>query len=375
MRDLSEIRVDIDRVDNEIKSLYQERLSLAFEVAQYKIANNKQVFDPKREAEKLDTLTCDIEDKDIKTGIRELFQRLMADSRRLQHGLVAKEEKEPFGYAPISELSIKNPKVVHQGEPGAYSEAAAREFFKNVKLLENVPTFREAMEKVSKGDCDYCVLPIENSTAGSVTEIYDLLVEYDLSIIGEQVIAIDHMLLGVKGSTLSHIKTICSHPQALSQCSEFIENLPGVEKQEMVNTALAAKWVSLERDKSIAAIGSAINAKLYDLEILEKSIQNINDNKTRFVVLSKNKLFLKNAKKLSISFILKHEKGALYDALAHLSYSGINLSFIESRPTKNTAWEYRFFVDLEASLMEPHVVGALMRLKESTTDMRILGNY
>lgn len=377
MRDLSEVRVDIDSVDSKIRELYLKRLSLSKEVIDYKIANKKAVFDPVREKEKLEKLTGDIENEDVKYGVQRLFNKIMADSRRLQYGVLKEMESLDFnfGFKEIRAIDGKDSIVIYQGEPGAYSQAASKEFFGNTKAMTNVSTWRDAMEAVKSQKADFCVLPIENSTAGSVTEIYDLLSEYDLTIVGEQVIPIEHMLLGVPGSDISQIKTVFSHPQALMQCDSFLNSNSQMTPIKMLNTAAAAKKVCEDKDSTQAAIAGRINAEIYGLEILKSSIQNENNNMTRFIILSKDKTYLKDAKKLSISFCLQHEKGSLYNALSYLSDNGINLSLIESRPIKEINWEYRFFIDIDGNLNDNKVQWALSGLVGVTRDLKILGNY
>lgn len=375
MRDLSEIRVEIDQVDGDIKALYMKRLSLAKEVAEYKMSVGKEVFDKKREEEKIQKICEDIDTEAIRIGVAGLFNRLMADSRRLQFEIMREKQDASFGFKEIEKIPGEDISVIYQGEPGAYSQAAAKKFFGEGVLIKNAETWRDAMELVKEKKADYCVLPIENSTAGSVTEIYDLLVEYDLSIVGEQVIPIEHSLLVLPGTELSDIKTVYSHPQALMQCSEFFENNPNILKEKSLNTAAAAKLIKDMGDKTKAAIAGEINAEIYGLSILKTSIQDEDNNKTRFIILAREKQYLKSAKKLSLSFGLLHEKGSLYRALEYIADNDINLSLIESRPIRKVNWEYRFFVDLEGNLSEERVQWALLGLLGVTEELRILGNY
>lgn len=375
MRDLKELREEIDRIDESIKSLYRERLDIAKEVATYKIANNKPVYDADRERDKIKRLTSDLEDNDVRIGVEGLFNRLMADSRRVQYEIITDNKPNLFGFNKIDKISGKDFRIIYQGEPGAYSQAALLEFFGNQGTVTNVSTWREAMEEVKAGLSDYCVLPIENSTAGSVTEIYDLLPEYELTIVGEQVIPISHTLLGVPGTELSDIKEVYSHPQALMQCEGFFTENKDIVPVKTLNTALAAKAVSEQKDKSKAAIAGLINAKLYGLSVIKEDIQDEHNNKTRFIILKKGREFLESANKISVSFLLKHEKGTLYHALSYLSDNDVNLSLIESRPIRHKNWEYRFFVDMEGNLLNKQVQRALSGLIEITRDFRILGNY
>ncbi len=377
MRDLSELRVDIDAIDHQILKLYEERLKLSDEVAVYKIANHKNVYDKKREQEKLDALASLASDDFSRKGVQELFEQIMSGSRKKQYRMLAEAGlMGPINYTCVDEFDFSNKTVVYQGVEGAYSQAATFEYFGDD--IDNFPvgTWREAIEALRTGRADAAVLPIENSTAGSVYENYDLLMENDVNIIGEQIITINHCLLGVPESDISKIRKVYSHPQALMQCEEYLKKAhPEFDVISLENTAMAAKKVRDDKDETAAAIAGRINGKIYDLSILEENIQDRNDNETRFIIVSGEKKYRKDAKKVSLCMELSNEKGALYHALSHFIFNGINLSRIESRPMKDRAWEYRFFIDLEGNLQEEDVLHAIRGLQEETNKLRILGNY
>ncbi len=377
MKDLLEIREEIDSIDGQILSLYEQRLQLADQVADYKIANHKNVFDREREQEKLATLSSLAKDDFSKQGIVELFEQIMSTSRKKQygklaeHGLIAKTK-----YQCVSEFDFTNKKIVFQGVEGAYSQEAMKAFFLNADNSYHVDTWREAMQAIQQGDADYAVLPIENSSAGVVAENFDLLLEYDVSIIGEQIIKIDHALLGVKGAKLSDITCVYSHPQALMQCENYLQQKhPEFETVSMKNTAMSALKIKEDDRKNQAAIAGKINADLYDLQVLEEAIQDNKTNETRFIIVSREKKYLSHAEKISLTFELPHETGSLYHVLSHFIFNGLNMTKIESRPLKGRNWEYRFFIDIEGNLQQEAVQNALRGLKEETIDMRILGNY
>lgn len=375
MRPLESIRKDIDVADNSLKELYIKRLSYAREVAESKKESGKPIFDKKREDEKIQAITGDIEDNILKNNLSKFFKSLMTDSKKEQLRLIKDSKEYNFGFSKVDSFSTSMKRIVYQGEVGAYSMLAAKSFFGEDKEFFNTHTFREAIEKVQNQEADCCVLPIENSTAGSVNEIYDLLVEYDLSIVAQQVISIRHALLGTKGTVLKNINKVYSHPQALAQCSRFFDENPGISPVEMLNTAAAAKEVSVKKDTSIAAIAGITNASIYNLEVIEDSIQNEDNNETRFIILSKDKCYTSDADKISITFSLLHEKGSLYNSLSVLNDYDINLSLIESRPIKNVNWEYNFFIDLEGNLSEKRVQWALSTLSDITNGFKVLGNY
>lgn len=377
MRDLDEVRVDIDEVDKSILALYEKRLKLADEVAEYKIANHKNVYDKKRELEKLDKLSSMAADDFTAQGIRELFEQIMSCSRKKQYQILANHGlmgKIPF--EEIEEFDFSDKTIVYQGVEGAYSQAATIQFFGNDKEMFHVDTWREAMEAIKTGMADFAVLPIENSTAGSVIENYDLLMEYDVTIVGEQIIKVEHALLGLKEAKLSDIDTVYSHPQALMQCDHYLlHDHPEFEAIAVDNTAMAAKRVCDEKRINQAAIASPINAELYGLKILDEAIQDDKQNETRFIIVSGDKKFLSNANKVSLCIELSNDKGSLYHMLSHFIFNGLSLSKIESRPIKGKQWEYRFFIDFDGNLREEAVLNALRGLQEETNMMRILGNY
>ncbi|MCR5452728.1 MAG: prephenate dehydratase [Lachnospiraceae bacterium] len=376
MKDLLEIRNEIDVIDSDILKDFYKRLLLTNEVAEYKIATGKKVLDRQREEEKLSVLTEDAPDEFQKEGIRELFELIMSISRKKQYSLMAGRGGCPdFGFTATPSLDIEGKRVVYQGVEGAYSQAALVKYFGETTERVNVSTWRDAMEALKNKKADYAVLPIENSTAGAVTEIYDLLNEYDMSIVAQEIIPIEHALLGQKDAKLSEIKRVLSHPQALMQCSEFFDQNPGIEQEKAENTAVAAKTVKDLKDNSVAAIAGEINAGLYDLKILRKSIQNKKNNETRFLILSPEKTYINGTKRMSICFELPNENGSLYKILSHFAFNGLNMTRIESRPLGEENWHYRFFVDFEGDLEDVGTQSALCGLLEETRSLKILGQY
>ena len=275
----------------------------------------------------------------------------------------------------VDHLPLENVTVVFQGVEGAYSYAAMREYFSDEIRSFHVKTWRDAMEEVAEGRADYAVLPIENSTAGIVAGIYDLLAEYDLSIVGEQIIRPEHVLLGMPDASLEDITCVCSHPQALAQCGKYLEAHPGWKTREMENTAGSAKQVKEDGDKTQAAIASRQAGELYGLRILAENICYNGQNATRFIIVSKKPIYVKDAHKISIFFELPHESGTLYNMLSHIIYNGLNMTKIESRPIAGRTWEYRFFVDFEGNLKDSAVKNALRGIEAEANRMRILGNY
>ena len=376
MEDLLKLRDEIDIIDNEIVSLYEKRMKIAEGVARYKITTGKKVFDREREVSKLNTLSAKATSEFTKVGIVELFEHIMAVSRKRQYqlltesGLVELPELES-----VNDFVVPNARIVFQGVEGAYSQQAMMEYFGNACDSFHVETWKDAMEAIQNGEADFAVLPIENSTAGIVSENYDLLVEYDNYIVGEQVIQIKHALLGIPDAKLDDITTVYSHPQALMQCSDFLYEHSDWEKISLKNTAVSAKKVMKEKDKTHAAIASTLTAELYGLKVLDDTIANTQNNATRFIIVTNKKICSKNANNVSVCFEVAHESGSLYHMLSHFIYNNINMTNIQSRPIKGKNWEYRFFVDFEGRLEDTGVINALRGIKEEATSMKILGTY
>ena len=373
--DLLDLRNKLDEVDEKIVELYEERMDLCSQVAQYKIETGRKVFDRQREQEKLAKVRSLASNEFNSHGVEELFEQLMAMSRKLQYQILTKHEtagKLPF--IGVDELSDGKARVVFQGAEGAYSQIAMQEFFGEQINSFHVDSFRDAMSAIDEGRADFAVLPIENSTAGMVSEIYDLLAEFENYIVGEQIIKIEHCLLALPGTKLEDIKTVYSHPQSLMQSSGFLAD-HSWQQISLQNNAFAAKKVSDEQDRSQAAIASELAGKLYGLEVLKKGINNSGDNSTRFIIVTNQKIFRKDAGKISICFEVPHESGSLYHMLSHFIYNNLNLSKIESRPIADRTWEYRFFVDFEGNLADGSVKNALRGLREEARSLRVLGNY
>ena len=285
--DLLDLRKEIDAVDKQIVELYEKRMDIASQVADYKIAAGKKVFDKQREDEKLNEIKKLAHSDFNRVGLEELFSQLMSMSRKLQYQKLA--EAGAAGQLPfikIDSIDKKNARVCFQGAAGSYSEEAMMQFFGEDVNSIPVDTFRDAMALLEEGSADYAVLPIENSTAGIVSEIYDLLAEYEHYIIGEQIIEIKHCLLGVPGAELSDIKTVYAHPQALMQSARFLNDHSSIKQVGLKNNAFAAKKVAEDGDKTQAAIASARAAKVYGLDIIKEGVNSEDSNSTRFIIVT-----------------------------------------------------------------------------------------
>lgn len=374
--ELKDLRAQLDEIDPQIVALFEKRMEICDQVADYKIQTGKKVFDPVRENEKIAAVRKLTHNEFNATGVEELFEQLMSMSRKLQYQkLSGTGAAGRLPFIEVDSLHKENSRVVFQGAEGAYSQAAMFRFFGKEVNNFHVDTFRDAMVAIEDGAADYAVLPIENSTAGIVSEIYDLLTEYENFIVGEQIIEIEHCLIGVPGASIDDIKTVYSHAQSLMQSSRFLAEHPNWNQISMKNNAFAVQKIAEDKDRSNAAIASEYAAEYYGMNILKKGINQSDTNSTRFIVVTNQKVFLPKANKISILLEVGNEVGALYHILSHFHYNHVNMTRIESRPIEDKDWEYRFFIDFEGNLADSAVKNALRGLREEAKVLRILGNY
>lgn len=376
MEDLIGLRQALDEVDRDLVKLYEKRMELCEQVGAYKVRENKKVFDSAREKQKLAAVSDLVSKEEYKHGVRELYQQLMTMSRKLQYRQQAQaygEGRLPF--IGVESLPVKDVRVVFQGTDGAYGQEAMKHFFGDHIKSVHVSTFREAMEVIQDGVCDYAVLPIENSIAGAVNEVYDLLDEFENYIVGETIIPIHHTLAALPGTSLHDIQTVYSKAEALMQTSKFLGEHPLWEQVSVLNTAVAARRILAENDHTKAAVCSRYAADLYGLEILNDHINDMPSNHTRFVVVTNQKIYCKDADKISICFEVPHESGSLYQLLSHFIFNNLNMTKIESRPVEGRSFEYHFFVDFDGNMADPAVKNALQGLRSEARNLKVIGNY
>lgn len=374
--DLLEIRDKLDVVDREIVRLFEERMRLCGQVAEFKIETGKPVFDAEREKQKLAAARAMAHGEFNEQAVTELFSQLMTISRRYQHRLLAEDGKTvPPEFEQVDEIPKKNVRVVFQGVEGAYSHIATLQYFGDDVDAYHVVNWEDAMQAVESGEADYAVLPIENSSAGAVSDNYDLLIKYHNYIVAETYVTVNHALLGLPGARLEDIHTVFSHPQALMQSSEYLNSNRQWNQVSVKNTAVAAKKVLEDGDVTQAAVASETAGRLYGLKVLKSSINYNKNNTTRFIILAKKPLYREAADKVSICFEAPHRSGSLYNLLGNFIFNNVNMVMIESRPIPGRNWEYRFFVDIEGNLSQPAVVNALNGIRSEAAVLRILGNY
>ncbi len=369
--DLSKIREQIDKTDDEILKLFLDRMQLCVDVARYKKENNLPVFQSKREEEILARMSA-ASPAELACGSEFLFQNIMDISKCLQSKLLTKEEDVDF--EPLKEKDIV---IACPGTAGSNTEQACHKLFSE-KDINFYPDFSDVFTAVDKGEADYGVLPIDNSSAGEVSQTYRLLSKYDFYICKRTDVRIKHCLAAKKGSK---IKSIYSHEQALMQCSKFLQE-KGVKTYSYQNTALAAKMVSESEDMTIAAICSPECAKLYDLQIIDDNIADNPDNTTRFICISKKLRIEEKADTISICVSIPNTSGSLYRMLTRFAFYGLNLSKIESAPVpegfldiKDDTFDVIFYLDFEGNINNPDINRLLVNLKDEMKYYKFLGNY
>ena len=375
--DLNELRNEINRIDDEILNLFLRRMDAASQVADYKQANNLPIYQPQREREILKRV-ADKAGPDQGGYARVLFSMLMELSKSSQckrnNQEVALHRKIAQAIENTPRLFPQAPMVACQGAEGANSQIACEKMFKNPFILY-FKSFESVFSAIEQGLCQYGILPIENSTAGSVKKVYDLMIRHNFSIVRTFRLKVDHNLLARPGAKLEDIREIYSHEQALNQCSSFLETLTGVKLIAVENTAVAAQMVAQSGRTDVAAISSRSCAELYGLQNLSPSIQDKDNNRTRFICISRNLEIYPGADKTSIMMILPHKPGSLYRVLARLYVLGINVTKLESRPIPDRDFEFMFYFDLDTSIYSEEFVQLMCELDDLCEEFRYLGSY
>ena len=375
--DIQDLRSQIDQIDDELVALFAKRMAVSAQIADYKKAHQLPIYVPAREREKLQ----DVAEKagpEMANYTRVLYSMLFELSRSYQSKL---GDSVTQLYQNITQSIESTPKlfpqnamVACQGVEGAYSQIAAEKMFRNPFILY-FRNFDGVFTAIEKGLCQYGILPIENSSAGSVKKVYDLMIHHNFSIVRTFRLKVDHNLLVNSGSTLTGIREIYSHEQAINQCSEFLSTLKDVKIIPVANTAIAAEMVAASGRTDIAALSSRNCAELYNLSVLQSSVQDKGNNYTRFICISKNLEIYPGADKTSIMMILPHRPGSLYKVLARLYTLGINVTKLESRPIPDRDFEFMFYFDLDTSIYSEEFVQLMCELDDLCEEFKYLGSY
>lgn len=375
--DLTDYRAQIDSIDDELMDLFNQRMQISAKIAEYKSAHHIGTKVKSRERSILSRVS-EQADEGLDGYARVLFSTLFDVSRAYQNSLnatetaLSRELTEAVQNTPA--LFPTKGVVACQGVEGAYSQIACDKLFSFANILY-FKTFEGVFQAVEKGLCEFGILPIENSSYGSVNEVYDLMRHFNFHIVRSLKLKIDHALLAKPGKQLSDIKEIFSHEQALGQCSAFLKQLGDVKITVCENTAAAAKMVSDSDREDIAAISSHECAELYGLSILSDDIQNSDSNFTRFICITKDLRIFPGSNKISLMLSLPHRPGALYAFMSKIAALGLNVSKLESRPIPGKDFEFLFYFDIDASVISPEVIHFLSDLSKEPEMFMFLGNY
>ena len=371
--ELKDYRAQIDAVDDEIVRLFQQRMDIAKNIAAFKKENGLPILQTAREREKLADVTGKARE-DMRSYLRVLYSLLFELSRTYQEkgSRTALYERIERAIENTPRLFPRSATVACQGVEGAYSQLACEKLFATPSI-QYFRNFEGVFSAIEAGFCRYGILPIENSTAGSVNRVYDLMIEHNFSIVRSTRLKVDHCLLAKPGST--EIKEVFSHEQAINQCAGFLKTLGNVKITCCENTAVAAQTVALSERTDVAALSSRMCAELYGLNVVKSSVQDEGNNHTRFLCISKDTEIYPGADKTSIMLILPHKPGALYKVLARLYALGINLLKLESRPLPDRDFEFMFYLDLETSVYSEEFVQLMCEIGSICEEFKYLGSY
>ena len=375
--DLNKLREEINQTDRELIELFKKRMNIASDIARYKKENNLPVLDAARERELLGKIS-DLAGKDLDGYARTLWRTMLDVSRAYQY---TKINSHSNCFCEISDSLVNTKetfptraKVACQGVEGAYSQIAAEKLFE-LPEIQYYPSFDRVFSAIENGECQYGVLPIENSTAGSVKKVYELMLCHNFHIVRSARLKVDHNLLVKKGAKLENIKEIFSHEQAINQCSSFLRNHPDIKVNIVSNTALAAKMVATSERDDVAALSSRFCAELYSLDTLVAAVQDMGNNYTRFICISKEAQVYPGADKLSLMLVTPNKPGSLYHVLSCFNALGVNMTKLESCPIPERDFEVMFYFDFTVSVYSDTLKKLLCELEARGERFKLLGAY
>ena len=375
--ELTDYRRQLDDIDERLLNLFVERMNIASEIALLKKEQNLPVLDIRREREKLQQIEENTP-KDLTEYSFVLFSMLLELSRSHQNRILHREKAETAAIMAALENTPKlfpeKSVVACQGVEGAYSGLACEKIFARPSIFY-FSTFDAVFSAVEKGLCRYGVIPVENSTAGSVNAVYDLMVRHKFRIVRSVRLKVDHSLLVRPGTKVEDIREIYSHAQALTQCAGFLQRFPNAKIIPCENTAVAAKTVAESAEPGVAALSSRSCARLYGLETLMTSVQDSGDNYTRFICISNELEIYPGADHTSLMMVVRDEPGSLHSVLSRFYALGINIHKLESRPIPGRSWEYRFYFDLDTSVYSPRFIQLMGELGDICEEYEYLGSY
>lgn len=375
--ELELLRGEIDQIDDKMIALFKERMQVAEKIAMFKKEHDMPTLAPGRERALLARVAGEA-GEEFADYTESLFRTIMATSRSYQN---IRSGKKSQVYEGVKEALENTPKlfpqramVACQGIEGAYSQIACDSIFKSPSIMY-FKSFDNVFKAVESGMCQYGILPIENSTAGSVNTIYDLMLRHNFSIVRSARLKVSHNLLAKYGTKLSDVKEIFSHEQAINQCAGFLSTMKGVKVTVVENTAVAAKMVAQSEDPGVAALSSRFCAEHYGLQTLQANVQDQDNNYTRFICISKKPEIYPGADRTSFMMIISHKPGSLYNVLSKFYALGINLRKLESRPLPDREFEFMFYFDIESSVYAPEMEKLFLDLESESEEFRYLGTY
>ena len=375
--DLNDYRREMDEIDAQLLAAFERRMGVAGKIAEYKKAHDMPVLDARREKEKLFALTQEAPEE-LREYTALLYSLLFELSRSRQSRLLGTKSTLPGeierAIKDTPPLFPPEANVACQGVEGAYSQLACERLFRMPNVF-HCKSFDAVFSAIESGFCRYGVIPLENSTAGSVNAVYDLMMKHNFRIVRSVRLKVDHNLLALPGTKLSDIKEIYSHEQAISQCGGFLQKLPGVTVVRCENTAAAAKLVAESGRKDIAALASRACIELYGLSCIAASVQDQGSNFTRFICISKELEIYPGADRTSLMMVLPHKPGSLYKLLSRFYALGINLNKLESRPLPDRNFEFMFYFDLDTSVYSPQFMQLMGELSDICEQFSYLGSY
>lgn len=367
MKDIKVLRSEIDAIDSKLIELFEQRMEIALSIAKYKKENNVDVFNASREQEIISRGERMLCNKNLKVPLHKFLNCIMEISKEAQNEVLC---------IPVEVKNFNSELIVgFQGVAGSFSEQALLDYFGENTKTKAVDEFEDIFTELESKSIKYGILPIENSSTGGISEVYDLLNKYDFKIVGEVFLKVNHNLMAIPGATIEDITEVYSHSQALSQCSEFLKLKNSWSLIPFCNTAKSAELVYNSKNKFKAAIGSRRAATIYNLNILSSNINSNSKNTTRFIIVSKNMEVCSECNKTSVIFATPHRSGSLYNILRYFAENNLNLLKIESRPIWDKPWEYFFYIDFEGNLEDITVKEAMLEIRKASSYFKILGNY
>ncbi|KOA18874.1 P-protein [Clostridium homopropionicum DSM 5847] len=383
---LENVRKEIDSIDRQLVELFEKRMEAVLKVAQYKKENNIPILNKNREEEVISKNLQRVKNRAFEKPEEEFLKSIMSISRKLQareifeYNTYSQESHgSKLGYTVANEATCipKREDITagFQGVAGAFGEEALIGHFGDKVTIKNFSEFEDVFIALKNNEIDYGVLPIENSSTGGISEVYDLIRKYGFFIVGERILKVNHNLIGLKGTKLEDIKEVYSHPQGLQQCREFLRSHPNWECIPYRNTAASAEMIKNENNKEKAAIGSKRAAEAHGLEVIETNINYNKSNYTKFIIIGKNLELEKDYDKITIILSLPHKAGALYNILSIFTENNLSMVKIESRPILDKPFEYFFYIDFEGNLEDKNVKEAIRAIRDNSYDFKLLGNY